>query len=75
MVYVLWETEGGSVSSGLLISKVRLTALKGTTIPKAERCAVVVMARLLLLTPRPGRRSPDRHQLAPPPPPAPPGEG
>ena len=49
LVYVLWETEGGSVSSRLLISKVRLTALKGTTIQRGNLCAVVVMAHLLLL--------------------------
>ena len=48
-VYVVWEVEGGSFTSRLLLGKCRLTALKGTTIPRGELCAVVVMARLLLL--------------------------
>ena len=47
-VYVVWQVEGGVVSR-LLLAKCRLTALKGTTIPRGELCAVVVMACLLLL--------------------------
>ena len=49
VVYVVWEVEGGSFTSRLLLGKCRLTALRGTTIPRGELCAVVVMARLLLL--------------------------
>ena len=48
-VYVVWEAEGGAHSSRLLLSKCRLTALKGTTIPRGELCAVVVMLRLAVL--------------------------
>ena len=48
-VYVVWEVEGGSFSSRLLIAKCRLTALRGTTIPRGELCAVVVMMRLAVL--------------------------
>ena len=48
-LYVLWEVEGGVVFFCLLIAKVRLTALKGTTIQRGDLCAIVVMTHLLLL--------------------------
>ena len=48
LVYLVWETkEGEETSAKLLISKCRVTPIKGMTIPRAELQAMVILLRLI----------------------------
>ena len=47
VVYVIWDKEDGSKSSRILLAKCRVAPLHGTTIPRAELQALIVLLRLL----------------------------
>ena len=48
-IYVVWEKEQGGRQASLLLAKTRVVPLQGTSVPRAEMQAVVMLVRLIMV--------------------------